>query len=94
MRVCNMLRTLFAIHLAKLSLQPEALMLYRLDNFCSRLKMGEEDEIEIPISQEEFARMLGVSRRTTVDALAELQDKNLVRLSYGSIHVKASGFVT
>lgn len=56
--------------------------------------MGEEDEIEIPISQEEFARMLGVSRRTTVDALAKLQDKNLVRLSYGSIHVKASGFVT
>jgi CRP-like cAMP-binding protein len=94
LRVCNMLRTLFAIHLAKLSLQPEALLLYRLENFCSRLKMGEEDEIEIPISQEEFARMLGVSRRTTVDALAKLQDKNLVRLSYGSIHVKASGFVT
>ena len=38
--------------------------------------------------------MLGVSRRTTVDALAKFQDKNLVRRSYGSIHVKASGFVT
>lgn len=92
--VCNTLRTLFAIHLAKLSLQPEALLLYRLENFCSRLKRGEEDEIEIPISQEEFARMLGVSRRTMVDVLAKLQDKNLIRRSYGSIHVSASAFAT
>jgi predicted DNA-binding transcriptional regulator len=82
--VCNTLRTLFAIHLAKLSLQPEALLLYRLENFCSRLKMGEE----------EFARMLGFSRRTMVDALAKLQNRKLIRRSYGSIHVKASGFVT
>ena len=66
----------------------------RLENFCSRLKMGEEDEIEIPISQEEFARMLGFSRRTMVDALAKLQNRKLIRRSYGSIHVKASGFVT
>lgn len=92
--VCNTLRTLFAIHLAKLSLQPEALLLYRLENFCARLKRGNEDEIEIPISQEEFARMLGVSRRTMVDALAKLQDRNLIRRSYGSIHVRPSGFVT
>jgi CRP/FNR family transcriptional regulator len=92
--VCNTLRTLFAVHLAKLSLQPEALLLYRLDNFCSRLKRGDEDEIEIPISQEEFARMLGVSRRTMVDVFAKLQDRKLIRRSYGSIHVKASGFVT
>jgi len=92
--VCNTLRTLFAVHLAKLSLQPEALLLYRLENFCSRLKRGDEDEIEIPISQEEFARMLGVSRRTMVDVLAKLQDRKLVRRSYGSIHVKASGFGT
>jgi predicted transcriptional regulator len=56
--------------------------------------MGKEDEIEIPISQEEFARMLGFSRRTMVDALAKLQNRKLIRRSYGSIHVKASGFVT
>jgi CRP-like cAMP-binding protein len=92
--VCNTLRTLFAIHLAKLSLQPEALLLYRLENFRSRLKKGEEVEVKIPISQEEFARMLGVSRRTMVDALAKLQGKKSIRRSYGSIHVNASAFAT
>ena len=36
--------------------------------------------------------MLGVSRRTTTDALAKLPDKKLIRRSYASIQVKASGF--
>jgi CRP-like cAMP-binding protein len=88
--VCNTLRSLFAVHLAKLSQQPEELLLDRLRYFSSRLKMGDEDEIEIPISQEEFARMLGVSRRTMVDALAKLQDRGLIRRNYGAIHFKAS----
>jgi CRP/FNR family transcriptional regulator len=90
--VCNTLRSLFAVHLAKLSLQPEELLLDRLRYFSSRLKRDDQDEIEIPISQEEFARMLGVSRRTMVDALAKLQDRGLLRRNYGSIRFKASGF--
>jgi CRP-like cAMP-binding protein len=92
--VCNTLRSLFAVHLAKLSQQPEELLLDRLRYFSSRLRRDDQDEIEIPISQEEFARMLGVSRRTMVDALAKLQARQLIRRNYGAIHVKASGFGT
>lgn len=87
--VCNTLRMLFALHLAKLSLSPEGQLLNRIADYGARLHNPAEAETRIPISQDEFARLLGISRRTVVVVLTELEQRGKIRRAYGAVFVRS-----
>jgi len=85
--VCQMFRQLFKHYLAKLSLDPENILLDRIKDFCTRLQKTDDTHVMIPISQDEFAYMLGVSRRTIVNILYDLEKREIIRRAYRSIYV-------
>ena len=88
--VCTTLRMLFAYHFAKLGQSPEKHLLMRIENFCDRLQIVDRAEVKLPISQDEFARILGISRRTVVDVLNRLEQRGIVRREYGALHVSVA----
>lgn len=58
---------------------------------CIDFESGDETRrpIKIKITQQDLANLIGASRQKTSQALKELQDWGLIRLSYGSILVTA-----
>lgn len=60
-----------------------------IDLIAKEAGVGSGRPIRIKITQQDLANSIGASRQKTWEALKELQDANVLRLSYGSIWVLA-----
>jgi len=60
-----------------------------IDLIAKEAGVGSDRPIRIKITQQDLANSIGASRQKTWEALKELQDANVLRLSYGSIWVLA-----
>lgn len=60
-----------------------------IDLIAKEVGVGSDRPIRIKITQQDLANSIGASRQKTWKALKELEDANVLRLSYGSILVLA-----
>jgi CRP/FNR family transcriptional regulator, cyclic AMP receptor protein len=65
----------------------ERRVLRRLDELARLYGPGADGKLEIPLTQEEIADLAGTSRATVNAVLREAQERGLVRLRRGRVHI-------
>jgi len=85
--LANEIRMLNERLLEALYLPVEQRVLRRLDELARLYGPGTDGTPEIPLTQEEIADLAGTSRATVNAVLREAQERGLVRLSRGHVHI-------